>query len=143
MLVEWSWKIGFGVHFPLNQWFYMVSLQVWKVWKKSGILKGGQEVCKKSGNFTNISKEFGKKQNMNSEISFDFSSALSRVYSTNKNCAFNNVSAAKDVLFLRTYPIILLLLFLFKFHIWLGYLNKIWSLRNFAPNLRIFLYISK
>ncbi len=28
--------------------------------KKSGISKVGQEVCKKSGNFTNISKKFGK-----------------------------------------------------------------------------------
>ncbi len=36
-------------------------LQVWKVWKKSEILKVGQEFCKKSGNFTNISKKFGKK----------------------------------------------------------------------------------
>ncbi len=49
---------------------YTCCLQVWKVWKKSGILKVGQEVCKKSGNFTNISKKFGKKQKRNSKKFF-------------------------------------------------------------------------
>ncbi len=29
--------------------------------KRSGISKEGQEVCKKSGNFINISKKLGKK----------------------------------------------------------------------------------
>ncbi len=52
-----------GLYIAKNT-YYTWCLKVWnnwKGWKKSEILEVGLEVCKKSGNFTNISKKFGKK----------------------------------------------------------------------------------
>ncbi len=74
--------------------------------KKSGILKVGQEVCKKSGNFTIISKKFGKKKiKMNSENFFPvilIQHSL-ELYPTNKNRALNNVSTANVCAHVRLY----------------------------------------
>ncbi len=73
-------------------------LSVWKVWKKSGILEVGQEVCKKSRNFINIFKQFGKKQKMNISKKFGktchfwvplflcFFSYFKRLFSCNTSC---------------------------------------------------------
>ncbi len=67
-------------------------LQVWKVGKvckKSGSVKVGQEDCKKSGNFTNISKKFGGKKRTQKIFSFSFSSALLCIAQcVSSKCAF-------------------------------------------------------